>query len=274
VKNSKFISLSVGQRLREIRKEMGVKSAHSLSVLMDNSYSSSGILRREEGKLRLDTDFLQAYCQALDLPEGQKEEVFSLANLSIYKSGGSVLSLTQAYHNIVDRATLIMSYSPSGIPDEFQTYDYTRAVVERYGKYGNIEERTELRQKFGVRNRKDSSKRKLILMAENAMYIATGSVNIMLEQLTNIREPFSVKNLEFKILPQNSFIQYPIAVEYSIYDQKYAFSEARTGMVTAEDPETILDLMEEFNILWENSVSGEEANKLIDKAIAHYSAML
>jgi len=268
--NDKFVSASVGGKLREIRKRKGVRSAESLSRLMDSKYSPSGILRREEGNLKLDFTYLQIFCNALTLNQKEKDDVLAIARLDLWRSRRSMLDLTRELHEMMLRAQNHISYVATGIPGELQTYSYTRSLVETYAAYGDIEERTQIRFRTERSLLQDPLKELRILCSEHSLYLGTGSREIMLEQLESLKRFSSTSSKEFRILPANLFLRIPNRESFFIFDSQFAFCQTRIGMITAEDAETVLDLKKDFDLLWSHSVEGAKLVEIVDKAIRFY----
>jgi hypothetical protein len=272
VSKDKFVSLSVGKKLRGIRKQKGVKSADLLSELMGGKYAPSAILRREEGVLKIDFDYLDDFCAALKLEGNEKNNVLTIARLDLWRSRRSMSEITKEIIDIKLRAQTHKKFIFGGLAGELQTYNYTKAIIESYAEYGEIEERTKMRFDAAQNILKDESKHIQIICPENSLYVKVGSSAIMLEQMENLREFHNSPQKEFRILP-SVFLKVPNRESFSIYDSHFVFCQTRIGMVTAEDDDTVKELNKDFDILWENSVAGEDRNKLIDKAIEYYKSL-
>jgi hypothetical protein len=272
VLQEKFVSASVGKKLRDLRKQKRVSSADLLSERMGGKYSATGILRREEGILKIDFGYIEAFCKATGIEGREKENLLSIARLDFWRSKRSLLEMTKELHEIMLRADTHLGYTYAAIPAEFHTYDYTHSIVSSYGG-GDIDERTKVRIEAERKLLSNPSKRQQILCPESVLYISMGSVQIMLNQLEVLRSLSLLPNKQFRILPSDLFLPTPHRESFYLFDSHFVYCQTRIGSITREDDETVAELDREFQILWSHAVDGEERNKLIDKAIEHYRGL-
>lgn len=269
----KFVSSSVGKKLRIIRRRKGVKSADQLSALMIGKYSPSGIRRREEGRLKIDFKYLEDFCNALNLQDAEKDEVLTVARLDLWRSRQSVLELTKELNQIRFKSENHAKFVFNAIPGELQTFAYTTSIVRSYKEYGDEEARA--RERFNAAQCLIKDPRKLlrIVFAENALYAPVGSIDVMLIQLTALKEAVETQQFKFRILPSSCFLDIPNREDFAIFDSKYVVCQTRIGLVTTEEENTVRDLIKDFEALWSNAVFGEERNRIIEKATSHYSKL-
>jgi hypothetical protein len=274
VSSDKFSSLSVGKKLRDIRKGMGVTSAHTLSELMGHAYSPSGILRREEGNLKIDFEYLESFCTALKIKETEKDKIFSIAKLDLWRGKKSVLDLSKEVHKIRLNAKTEIRFSTAGFPLEVQIPEFTREVILRWRDYGDVEERIRLRQETARITLNNPQKDIRVITSENAFYIPFGTPELMIKQLEYYKGCKLPDNLKLRLLPMSCFIQKPTFYSFTVFDNQFVACETRIGSITAEEDQTVRELINDFEEIWAHSLAGNARNALIDKAIAHFQTML
>lgn len=271
----KFKSLVLGARLRQLRKEKGVKGPAALSKLMRGKYSGSGILRREAGKLKIDTEYLEDFSRVLNLSEDDAQLLKMQARLGALKAEQSWAEVEQEYTFITTNSKCIYNYRSSSLPLELQTDEYTWAVnaplpLGRETLQERVSRHLEMKQL--LRQKKDSEIR--LLCPEWVLYIPYGSPRIMLDQMVCLREYADTQPIEFRILPSDVFPSVPLGRSYKIYNHNFCRSASRIAINTLEDKARIAGIEEEFLKLWSLSVKDQPKFAIIEKAIAHYREMV
>lgn len=269
----KFKSLVLGERLRQLRKEKGLKGPVALAKRMKDTYSVSGILRREAGKLKIDAAYLDAFSKALKLSDAEVKLLKTQARLGNLKAEQSWADIEQEYLYITANSTCIYNYRSSSLPLELQTDEYTYAVNSALGSENldkRINRHIEMKQVLAQKKNADIK----LLCPEWVLYIPYGSPRIMLDQMVCLHEYVDKPPFEFRILPNNIFPGVPIGRSYKIYDHNFCRSASRIAINTIEDRKRIELLEKDFHKLWELSIGGNASGYIIDKAILHYREMI
>jgi transcriptional regulator with XRE-family HTH domain len=272
--NAKFASLSVGKKLRDLRKKKGVKSAQALSKLMRGKYAPEVITRREIGKLRIDFEYLNAFCDALDLKGEERETILLHARADWLRHQGNTAGLKYEYWELRKKAKTACIYNPCLIPSALQTFDYAKAIIGSYDKNADAENDARQRLEWAEKIMLDPSKKIRLACLENAIYTPVGNPKIMVDQLKKLLVFEDFPRVEFRILPDTAFLNVPVNTLFVVFDAAYCICETRLGVMTSEDPRKAAGLLADFEAIWENSLIGHKRDQLVARAIAHYQARI
>jgi transcriptional regulator with XRE-family HTH domain len=277
---------SFGKRLRRIRKEKGIEGPDELRKLLSGKYSTSGILKRERGEIKIDLEYVEDFCTALRIDRDTKAKLLSLVEIFSYnfdlwrlhKNG--VASIQFEYWKRVRESKVYKQFEPLYICSLLQTQGYAYEALRSFGldDSASMESSAARFSMCSTLVNECSSKvgklinlpRVLLIQDEEALYRCIGSKHVMLEQLNHLLEIKNSQNLEFRILPRNRTQQVPLGYNFNLYDDYLAVLETACGHVYVTDPDT-LQLLEQWHLWMKgNSLSGGDAKKLLTRAISHY----
>jgi hypothetical protein len=270
----KIASLTLGKRLRELRKQKGVKSTRLMAEKLRGKYSAAGVLRREIGKIQIDLNYVEAFCKALGLQGPEREAIMVFARSSILRAQGNLDQLLWDYWELRKRAKVSYIYTAALIPTGLQTIDYARATIEAYGRNNGETEALALeRLEWARQSLLDTTKRTCIVCSESALYMPVGTPQIMIDQLSRVRDFEDIPTFEFRILPNSVFLKVPLHELFLVFDQAYSLCDSRIGALTSEDPRLAPRLSADFQQIWSLSVIGIRRTKMVEKAIAHFESL-
>ncbi len=267
---NKICSATVGNLLRDLRRAAGVRNAIHLAKLMGGKYSSSGILRREEGLLKIDSDYVDLFCKTVGVAGAQKDEILWQLRVEVLRKENTPELLELEFWQKREQSKCICTYSACLIPSALQTFNYAKAIIETYKHVANVENSALKRVQTSMRWLNTPDKTIRIICSETALYLPTGNIHVMVDQLRRLRLFTENKTLDFRIFPNNVFVGVPLYALFTVFDETYSICETRLGASTSEDRSDAQTLLKDFGLLWEKSASNKDRNQLIDRALTYY----
>lgn len=243
---------------------------------MGGKYSYSSISRRETGGLKIDFDYLQDFCKALNLSPDEAEQVMASARVNLLRPDRKLSEAAAEYSRIVLNSKMYESYSCGIIGRYLYTFSYAREVFKAHSTNPSdtdIEKLARSRVEDAPRTLKDSSRTFRLLLHENSLYFTIGSQQVMLEQLESLLRFQDEPNVEFRILPKETCVNVPITQSFYVIDNTYCYCENRIDYSITDDPAMTSRFCKDFDTLWANAVIGVRRNQIIERAMEHYRSL-
>lgn len=274
---------SLGDRLRSLRKEFGIRGPHALAQLMNGKYSVSGILKRERGEIKIDLEYVKDLCKALQLRGKEREKLFGLAELHLshfdaWKQAGR--STAQLHSDFLQRlkcAEWYAAYEPMLVPGLLQTQEYAYEIFRLFGhddsssREGSSSRNNMLTslvnlQKSG--NRTNPFVKTII--HESGLYELVGSPATMRQQIEKLLSLNDTLSVEIRVFPKSATVRVPTAFGFNLFDTTSATMETLGGAVHVSDVLTLEWLANVFSTIWDNSYTGQALNHVLNKALEFY----
>ena len=271
---NKVASPSLGRRLRDIRKSKGVKTTLSLSKLMHGKYSFSSISRRETGGLRIDKEYIEDFCNALNLNIEERNALSTSAEVNFLRPKNLYNESLETWGKIRLNAKNYDSYNPNLIGYHLQTESYAKAVILAHDSNLDADSLAKLRTEDARQNLKDNSRKFRLLCHESSLYFNYGGADVMLAEMENLLLFQDEPHAEFRILPNAFHTSVPISFGINIIDNSYLFCQNLLDFSITDDPSIVSKFQTDFDLLWENSVIGLRREQMIREAIAHYKNLV
>jgi len=268
----KVASETLGQRLRDIRKSKGVSGVRKLAGLMKGKYSYSSISRREDGLIKIDSEYLTDFCDALKLTKEERQALKTSARVSLLRPKSQIAESVEEWSRIILEAGHFSSYTANVVCYPLQTYNYVYSLITTYGEVAEPEKFAKLRAQRAEHELGDPSKRFQILCHEHALYFSVGDASIMAEQMERLVDFVHNPRVELRILPRNVFV--PVVGNFSmgIIDSTYCFCENRLDLSITDNPETVRRFVGDFDALWKKSLAGEDCRHILKTAKEYWEA--
>ncbi|BEK97477.1 hypothetical protein NSER024013_53830 [Nocardia seriolae] len=166
------------------------------------------------------------------------------------------------------RATVIRNWEPAMISGLLQTADYAAAVMSNviafYQIPNDLDEGVTARmERQRILYQRD--KRFHFLLGEQALYTTFGDDRVMIGQLDRLYSIIGLPRVTLGIVPREA--QGLVIVEnFFMFDDRLVKVEGHSAGISVTQPREIALYGRAFNILAEQSVTGEEARALIQRA--------
>jgi hypothetical protein len=259
-------------RLRQARGDRS-----GLSVAKALGWQSSKVTRIEQGIQVPSADDIRAWGSEVGQDQAQidqllamLEEFRSIRGVFRQRAKGGAAPVQAEYTGLVAESTLIRWFNLSAVPGIVQLPEYARAVFEENYRMNRGEGVQDIDAAVEARMRRqpllyDRTRSFEIVMDESVLYRKRASIEVMRAQLDRLLPLGSLPNVRFGIVPRDGFVAIPLMHAFGIYDDR-TFIEVYTGEEPAntDDPDFFPYVMEQ---LWSSAVEGEEARRLIVKAI-------
>jgi len=265
----KSTELSLGSKLRLLRKKYCPGGLRELVLRMKGQFSISGISRRERGEFSIDRGYIEAFCEAVELPEREKELLFRSIDLSILGAKADSLEYSAAMTRLVEAAQFLDRHALT-IPSLLQTLDYTHAIIRNYHQRDDLREAAVERRQRWDKFLNRHGRRLRMSVPESALYTAIGSPEIMRGQIQRLLDFVPSAEVEFRVLPSDVFVGVPIHYFFDVVDGVYATSENYHNTASEDDPAKIERLAKNFEVIWQASATGEALKAILEKALKTY----
>jgi len=94
----------------------------------------------------------------------------------------------------------------------------------------------------------------------------------MLEQVRALPEMLIKPSLRLSILPRNTLQSVPLGYNFNNFDDTIAATKTPGGQMFVTDPDALTKLALWFSKIEPQSLRGEEARLIIERATKHYSS--
>ncbi|MFI5781615.1 helix-turn-helix domain-containing protein [Nocardia sp. NPDC051570] len=263
---------ALGKRLREIRRDAGVTGRE---LAARAGWHESKVSRIEHGKARPSSADLRAYCLHCNANEQLPDLLASLHNIdSAWLEwrrllGTGVTRGQQLALHLESETTLIRNYEPQIVPGLLQTAEYAEAKLRRVVEFyrlpddldAGVSKRMERQQILYRRDRRFH-----FLIGETSLYTTVGDNRVMLGQLDRLQTIIGMPRVTIGIIPLMA--EALVVVEsFMMFDNRMVKVEAHTAELTVTQPHEVTLYGRAFNVLAEQSATGDAARGLIRKAL-------
>ncbi len=230
----------------------------------------SGISRRESGVFKIDWEYLNCFCEAINLPENEKQALVASAKLSLPSAERNLSEYEKTLSTLIENSRDIMNHSLT-VPAVLQTLEYTAAIIRNYH---HRDDALELARQRRLRLEEiflDPQRKIRLTFPQTALYMPVGSPKVMLAQVERLMNFAPSKSIEFRLLPSDVFVEVPAHYFFTIVDGMYAMSENLLGTASEDDPKKIKRLSENFEELWKVGVQGRDLHLRLQGVREYYS---
>ncbi|WP_280193681.1 DUF5753 domain-containing protein [Nocardia farcinica] len=260
---------ALGRRLRELRRRAGL-SGRGMAALA--GWHESKVSKIEYGKLRPSDDDIRAYCLHAGALDQLEDLLATLHNLDgAYMEMRRLLARGQGRSQaqlvrLAEETKHTRIFQTQVIPGILQTSEYARATLEFSAArhrlpVDDVEEgvaRRMERQQFLYRG----DRRFHILIAEQALWTTVGSVDVMAGQMDRLVAVSSLPRLILGIVPATAEIPMQ-TTNFVMFDDRLVTVETITAELKVTQPREVAMYAQAFELLAEQSVTGEKARALI-----------
>ncbi|MFR9752197.1 helix-turn-helix domain-containing protein [Nocardia sp. 004] len=263
---------ALGKRLREIRRRAGITGRE---LARREGWHESRVSKIEYGILRPSDADIRAYCTHAGAEDQVEDLLASLHNVdSAYMDWRRVLASgtkrrQQQSIKLEAEAKQIRNWQPQIIPGLLQTADYAESILRCGIDFyqipddinGGVSKRMERQRVLYQRSHSFH-----FLIAEQALYTTVGSDAVMRGQLDRLHSIIGMPRVALGIVP--AMAEAKTAIEnFVMFDNRMVKVEGHTAEITITQPREIALYGRAFDILSSQSVTGDAARILIQKAI-------
>ncbi|WP_327139191.1 helix-turn-helix domain-containing protein [Nocardia sp. NBC_01327] len=257
-----------------LRVEAGGLSGRQLAELA--GWHPSKVSKIEYGKQAPTEDDIRTWCTLTNAETHTADLVASLRNIDAAylewrrSLGAGIRRAQQKVYDIESATTLIRGYDPALIPGLLHTPEYAEAIFRQVADFNetpnDAEEAVAARMDRQQRYLYRGNRRVHYLIGEQALYTTVGDDDVMFGQLDRLLTAMSLPRVLLGIIPLMA--QYLVsATNFIIYDNRLAVVEGVTAALTITQPREVVAYGRAFEMLADQSVTGDAARKLVTKAL-------
>ncbi|MFD8750184.1 helix-turn-helix domain-containing protein [Kitasatospora sp. NPDC059577] len=265
---------SLGQRLRELRKDAGL-TGRALANLA--GWHESKCSRIEHGTASPSDADLRAWAEHCGV-SGQAEDLIAIARgiegmyvewRRLERSG--LKRVQESVLPLWDRTQRFRIYSSWLIPGPLQTYGYIKALLEAAKNRRNLPDDVEDAAKVRVEKQRvlqEGNHRFAVILEESVLRYRLGDLSTMVGQLGHLLWAGALPSVSLGIIPQDADRSVLRPVEgFFLFDDEQANVELVSAHLTITQPHEVRMYAQTFSMLAEQAVYGAEARLLITSAI-------
>lgn len=257
---------------------------------MAGRYRPEAIRRRERGVLKIDNEYIETFCDALEISGLERRQLIELARVfSLQFDSWNTPTVSNAerhfeFWNRVTCASTYFSYEPVLIPWIKQTQRYAYEVIKLHGAnhidaMSGSSARIELSKAVQSRQAPEIENFKtdrfegsaICVMHEDALYRQVGGPGAMLEQIESLTEEKLPKHIEIKILPRSKALTVAAFFGFNLFGDFIATFETAAGAIHVADEATLSWLQLCANTLKSEGLALNDATSLINQAKEFYA---
>ena len=264
---------ALGIRLRDLRRDAGLTGRE---LATSCGWVPSKVSKIELGKQIPSEDDIRDWCVACQFPSEISDLVAAVRSIDAqYMDWRRSLKTgtrrrQRANIDAYEKTRLIRAWEPTVIPGLLQTAPYARGilttVIDFHGIPDDIEEgvqaRLEAQRVLGRTHR-----RFLFLLGEAALYTAVGDREAMTEQLRRLLDATRAPRLSLGIVPLAAPYTVPRNNAFTIYDSRMVTVATYTAELTLRQRHEVTIYEKAFDRLMALAVRGEEAPRLVGRAL-------
>lgn len=264
---------ALGARLRELRRRADLTGRE---LARRAGWHETKVSKIEYGRIKPSDADIRAYCR---ITESQDQLPDLLATLHTIDTayiewrrvlGTGVRRRQQKSLKIEAEARFIRVYQPQIIPGLLQTAEYAEAklrrVIEFHGVADDLAEGVSKRmERQRILYHKDY--RFHFVIAEQALQTTVGDDHVMRGQLDRLASLVGMPRVLIGIVPENSEALV-VSTNFSMYDNRLVMVEGTSAELTITQPREIATYGRAFDLLANQSKTGDDARALIHKALA------
>lgn len=264
----------LARRLRELRSAVFPSGSAMARQL---GWHQTRVSKVEQGQQRPTDEDLQAWADAVDASDEQREELDTLAAAARveyttfrqrYRFHGGAVADQQATTHEDAATTRLLEFHPAMVPGLLQTPAYAREVLNMAcGPLSHGASDTELEATVGRRMERqqilyEPKQRLEIVMAEAALHTRFGEVETLAGQLDRLMTVAGLERVYVGIVPFATRLPiYPLT-SFAVYDD-HVLIEHLAGQHRVGVPEEVAAYEKYFAILRDAAISGVEAQELL-----------
>lgn len=265
----------LADRLRALRQDARLSGA---ALARNLEWQQSKVSKIETGKQLPTEEDVRAWAaqtngavdELLGLLEGARVERTEFN--SAFRSTGAA-GVQAEILALETQVTRIGEFQPSMMSGLVQTAEYAREslhIPSGPALFGSSEDDIESIISLRLRRQQalyDPSKRVQIIMLESALRARLCSEETLAGQLDRLVALAGLAALELRIIPFDAAIPvFPMG--FRIYDDELVIVESISGESKLDDPEVVAKYAHLFDLLRETGVSGGDAARLVQRALA------
>jgi transcriptional regulator with XRE-family HTH domain len=241
-------------------------------------WSQAKVSRIETAKQAVEPADVDAWAHATSAPDQLREALTALAidakvgGVSIERALASGLPAAQVETGKLEAsARMLCVYQPVIIPGLLQTPGYVRQIFAA----GYPEGRPDIDQAIAARLARqeilyDEGRRFEFVLPEAALRWRFGSTDMLLRQLTGIRQQLSLPNVSIGLIPQHTDAPIWHTHGFVIFDDRddedpIVTVETLTAVLPFDSPTAVEEYRQTFARLKSVAVHGEQAHSLLDQ---------
>ncbi|MFF0614095.1 helix-turn-helix domain-containing protein [Nocardia tengchongensis] len=263
---------ALGVRLRELRLDAGVTG---VELARRAGWHQSKVSKIEYGKtMPTDVD-IRLWCEHTESEAQIPDLIATIRNIeSAYLEWRRVLGLgtrrrQQASLKVEAETEFMRWFEPFVVPGLLQTAEYAeeifRNVIDFYKTTNDLDE--------GVSKRMERQQilyrrkhRFHFVIAEQAIHTTVGNNLVMLGQLDRLLAVSTMSRVTLGIVPAEARYRVPVT-NFIMFDSRMVMVENVTAELTITQPREVALYRRVFDVVSEQSVTGEAARSLIRKAV-------
>lgn len=249
---------AVGERLHQLRVERGITSAEELSKLMGGVYRPEAIRRRERGFLKIDTEYVQTFCNATKLTGLERLQLIELAKvfaLQFDRWSNKAKSNADLHYEFWDRLCCVtdyVSFDPLIVPWGLQTERYAYEMIKMHGAdhaqaLNGAKARANLAASLWSQSPLVTSGRvgatpsceAVFIFCEDALYRHVGTPSTMLQQIDYLLDARLPKHIRIGIIPRTRAHNVAAFYSFNLFGNVLATFETAAGAVHVADETTL-----------------------------------
>lgn len=266
---------ALGQRLREIRRRAGVSGRDLARV---SGWHESKVSKIEYGRIKPSDADIRAYVEHTGANDQLDDLLATVHNIDAAymeyrrQHAAGLKRGQQKAVKLAERSTRMRIYQPAIIPGILQTADYAEAVLRHYVDFfrlpddvdDSVAKRME-RQQFLYRG----DRKFHVLIAEQALYTTVGTPAVMVGQMDRLMAILGLSRVLLGIVPATSGPPMQ-TTNFVMFDNRLVLVEAITAELSITQPHEVATYARVFELLADQSVTGDSARALINHALAKH----
>ncbi|WP_433598690.1 helix-turn-helix domain-containing protein [Nocardia sp. CA-135953] len=263
---------ALGARLRELRQDAGLTGTE---LAYRAGWHQTKVSKIEYGKTKPTDEDIRAWCTHTDTENQIPDLIATLRNIEVAwlewrrVLGTGTKRRQQAAIKLEAKTGVMRVYHPFLIPGLLQTAEYAegvlRSVVEFQQVPNDVDEGVSKRmERQQILYRRDH--RFHFVIAEQALHTTVSNDQAMFGQLDRLLAVVGMPRVALGIVPTEA--PYRVSMtNFTIFDNSRVMIETVTAELTVTQPREIALYGRAFDILAGQSVTGEAARALINKAL-------
>lgn len=263
---------ALGARLRELRRRAGLTNRRLAQL---SGWHESKVSKIEFARIRPSDDDIRAYCHHCGV-EDQLPDLLAtahsieVAHLEWRKILGTGLGRRQQKSlKLEAAATHIRDFQPQIVPGLLQTAEYAAAKLRRGIEFHRIPDDIDAAVAKRMERQRVLYQRDHLfhfLIAEQALYTTVGDDTVMIGQLDRLASLLGMPRVTIGIVPATAEALV-VSTNFAMFDNRLVMVEGTAAELTITQPREIDVYGRAFDTLARQSVTGEEARKLIRSAL-------
>ncbi|MGY0233259.1 helix-turn-helix domain-containing protein [Longispora urticae] len=264
---------ALGHRLRDLRKDAGLTGSQLAGLA---GWHSSKVSKIEYGKQTPSEDDIRSWCHHCQAQDHVADLTAAVRTIeAMYVEWRRMLNTgtkrrQEASISLEAQTKLFRWYEPALVPGILHTAEYATAVMARVIAFYQVPDDLEA----GVAARMERQQilyrgdhRFHFILAEQALHTMVGDGDVMAGQLDRLRTLTSLPRISLGIIPSRSTYLVPTN-QFIMFDDRLVNVESISAELSITPPREVALYAKAFQGLCSQAVYGEEAHRLINRAIS------